>query len=44
MTLLQKFGEFIAASQQADFFVKAIHSARRALLDWHGALLAGSIR
>ncbi|QKM64957.1 2-methylcitrate dehydratase [Polynucleobacter tropicus] len=42
MTLLQKFGEFIAASQQADFSAQAIHSARRALLDWHGALLAGS--
>ena len=42
MTLLQEFGKFIAAQYETDFSAHAIHSARRALLDWHGALLAGS--
>ncbi len=42
MTLLQKFGEFIAASGRMNFSAHTLHSARRALLDWHGALLAGS--
>lgn len=42
MTLLQEFGRFIEASYRSDFSPKAVHSARRALLDWHGALIAGS--
>ena len=42
MTLLQKFGQFIEASFQTSFSISTLHSARRALLDWHGALIAGS--
>jgi 2-methylcitrate dehydratase PrpD len=42
MTLLQEFGQFIEASYQASFTPSTIHSARRALLDWHGALIAGA--
>ena len=42
MTLLQEFGKFIEASYQTSFAPSTIHSARRALLDWHGALIAGA--
>ncbi len=42
MTLLQKFGQFIEASFETSFSAATLHSARRALLDWHGALIAGS--
>ena len=42
MTLLQEFGQFIEASHRTSFAQHTMHSARRALLDWHGALIAGS--
>lgn len=42
MTLLEQFGSFIEGSYQTHFSPETIHSARRALLDWHGALIAGS--
>lgn len=42
MTLLQEFGQFIEASDQTSFTPSTIHSARRALLDWHGALITGA--
>jgi len=42
MTLLQEFGQFIEASHHTSFTPHTMHSARRALLDWHGALIAGS--
>jgi 2-methylcitrate dehydratase PrpD len=42
MTLLQKFGQFIEESYQTNFSSSTLHSARRALLDWHGALIAGA--
>ncbi|WP_062310931.1 MmgE/PrpD family protein [Polynucleobacter sinensis] len=42
MTLLEKFGQFIEASQAQVFSASTMHHARRALLDWHGALVAGS--
>ena len=42
MTLLQEFGRFIEASYQTRFSTPPLHSARRALLDWHGALIAGA--
>jgi 2-methylcitrate dehydratase PrpD len=42
MTLLQDFGRFIEASYQTSFTPSTLHSARRALLDWHGALIAGA--
>lgn len=42
MTLLQEFGQFIEASHHTSFTQHTMHSARRALLDWHGALIAGS--
>jgi 2-methylcitrate dehydratase PrpD len=42
MTLLQEFGQFIEASHRTSFTQHTMHSARRALLDWHGALIAGS--
>jgi 2-methylcitrate dehydratase PrpD len=42
MTLLQEFGRFIEASYQTSFSASTLHSARRALLDWHGALIAGA--
>lgn len=42
MTLLEQFGSFIEQSYQTKFSPKTLHSARRALLDWHGALIAGS--
>ena len=42
MTLLQEFGSFIEASHLIEFSTQTLHSARRALLDWHGALIAGS--
>jgi len=42
MTLLQEFGQFIEGSYQTTFASLTLHSARRALLDWHGALIAGA--
>ncbi len=42
MTLLQQFGSFIESSYAANFSPATLHSARRALLDWQGALIAGS--
>ena len=42
MTLLEQFGSFIEQSYQTKFSSETLHSARRALLDWHGALIAGS--
>ena len=42
MTLLQEFGRFIEDRQSRTFSRTTMHHARRALLDWHGALIAGS--
>ena len=42
MTLLQEFGRFIESCQSQSFSATTMHHARRALLDWHGALIAGS--
>ena len=42
MTLLEEFGHFIEASQDLRFSDEVMHHARRAFLDWQGALLAGS--
>jgi len=42
MTLIQQFGQFIEGSYQTTFSPKILHHARRALLDWHGALMAGA--
>lgn len=42
MTLLQEFGRFIESCQSQSFPATTMHHARRALLDWHGALIAGS--
>lgn len=42
MTLLQEFGRFIEGCQSKSFSTTTMHHARRALLDWHGALIAGS--
>ena len=42
MTLLQEFGRFIEDCQSQSFSTTTMHHARRALLDWHGALIAGS--
>ena len=42
MTLLQEFGKFIDSSQHDFFTEDMMHHARRALLDWQGALIAGS--
>ena len=42
MTLLQEFGRFIESCQSQPFSATTMHHARRALLDWHGALIAGS--
>jgi 2-methylcitrate dehydratase PrpD len=42
MTLLQEFGRFIEDCQSRTFSTTTMHHARRALLDWHGALIAGS--
>ena len=42
MTLLQAFGQFIEASHHTHFSPATLHGARRALLDWHGALIAGA--
>ena len=42
MTLLKEFGQFIEDSKQIIFTPATIHSGRRALLDWHGALIAGA--
>ena len=42
MTLLQEFGQFIENCQSKSFSSTTMHHARRALLDWHGALIAGS--
>jgi 2-methylcitrate dehydratase PrpD len=42
MTLLQEFGRFIESRQSQSFSATTMHHARRALLDWHGALIAGS--
>lgn len=42
MTLLQEFGRFIEGCHSQSFSAATMHHARRALLDWHGALIAGS--
>lgn len=42
MTLLEKFGQFIEDCQSKSFSATTMHHASRALLDWHGALIAGS--
>ena len=42
MTLLEEFGRFIEDCQGRSFSPSVLHHARRALLDWHGALIAGS--
>jgi 2-methylcitrate dehydratase PrpD len=42
MTLLEKFGDFIESHNNTKFDALLIHHARRALLDWQAALLAGS--
>lgn len=42
MTLLEEFGQFIEDFQAKTFSNVTMHHARRALLDWHGALIAGS--
>lgn len=42
MTLLQSFGRYVSGSQSGSLPPEIEHHARRALLDWHGALLAGS--
>jgi 2-methylcitrate dehydratase PrpD len=42
MTLLEEFGRFIENCQGKSFSASTMHHARRALLDWHGALIAGS--
>lgn len=42
MSLLQEFGQFIESSYQIQYEPATLHSARRALLDWHGALIAGA--
>jgi 2-methylcitrate dehydratase PrpD len=42
MTLLEKFGLFIESRNDTKVDHHLMHHARRALLDWQGALLAGS--
>lgn len=42
MSLLLKFGEFIEGSQKTSFSPEVMRHAKRALLDWHTALIAGS--
>ena len=42
MTLLQHYATYVAASQRADLPAAVRHHAQRALLDWLGALMAGS--
>ena len=42
MTILQKFAEFIEASHSVRYSDEVFNHARRALLDWQGALIAGS--
>ena len=42
MTLLEKFGEFIESNNRTQFDAFLTHHARRALLDWQAALIAGS--
>jgi 2-methylcitrate dehydratase PrpD len=42
MTLLQEFGSWIESGYSIKHNLDTLHHARRALLDWHGALIAGS--
>jgi 2-methylcitrate dehydratase PrpD len=42
MTILERFAEFIYANKDAKFDSETLHHARRALLDWQGALIAGA--
>jgi len=42
MTLLETFGAFIESTHEGTFNPFLMHHARRALLDWQAALLAGS--
>ena len=41
-TLLQSYGDYVAGSMDADLPQDVQHHAKRALLDWTGALIAGS--
>ena len=41
-SLLQSYGQYIATQGQAALPVEVQHHAKRALLDWTGALIAGS--
>ncbi len=42
MTLLQSYGQYVASSMDAALPQSVQHHAKRALLDWTGALIAGS--
>jgi len=42
MTILERFAEFIHAHKDTKFDSTLLHHARRALLDWQAALIAGS--
>ena len=42
MTLLEEFGKFIESSYSLTHSPVTMHHARRVLLDWHGALIAGA--
>ena len=42
MTILKKFGEYIEESYQHKLSSDILHHARRALLDWHAALICGA--
>lgn len=41
-TLLQSYGQYVASSRDAALSKNVQHHAKRALLDWVGALIAGS--
>jgi 2-methylcitrate dehydratase PrpD len=41
-TLLESFGEYIAKASSQPLTTPVLHAARRALLDWQGALIAGA--
>lgn len=41
-TLLQSYGEYVAKSADVALPADVLHHAKRALLDWTGALIAGS--
>jgi len=42
MIILKKFGEYIEESYQHKLSSDVLHHARRALLDWHAALICGA--